>query len=41
MVEAVTPPPDGGYPSGNTTEGTSALLSLTSGTIQLLGYIRV
>src|SRR5262249_9345810 len=32
MAQAVTPPPDGGYPGGNTAEGTSALLSLTSGT---------
>jgi trimeric autotransporter adhesin len=28
---AVNPPPDGGYPGGNTAEGTDALLSLTSG----------
>jgi len=28
----VNPPPDGGYPGGNTAEGQSALLSLTSGT---------
>jgi hypothetical protein len=28
---AVSPPPDGGYPGGNTAEGTSALLSLTTG----------
>ena len=28
---AVSPPPDGGYPGGNTAEGQSALLSLTSG----------
>jgi trimeric autotransporter adhesin len=27
----VAPPPDGGYPSGNTAEGQSALLSLTNG----------
>src|SRR5215471_21465189 len=32
IAEAVSPPPDGGYPGGNTAEGTSALLSLTSGT---------
>ncbi|HEY2569323.1 MAG TPA: hypothetical protein VGI25_08385 [Candidatus Udaeobacter sp.] len=32
MTEAVTPPPDGGYPGGNTAEGASALLSLTGGT---------
>src|SRR5215813_9724570 len=29
---AVSPPPDGGYPGGNTAEGTDALLSLSSGT---------
>ncbi len=29
---AVSPPPDGGYPGGNTAEGQDALLSLTSGT---------
>jgi hypothetical protein len=28
-AHAVTPPPDGGYPGGNTAEGESALLSLT------------
>jgi len=28
---AVSPPPDGGYPGGNTAEGNNALLSLTSG----------
>jgi len=31
-VPAVSPPPDGGYPGGNTAEGQSALLSLTTGT---------
>ena len=30
-VQAVTPPPDGGYPGGNTAEGQAALLSLTTG----------
>jgi Chaperone of endosialidase len=30
-AQAVSPAPDGGYPGGNTAEGTSALLSLTSG----------
>jgi trimeric autotransporter adhesin len=30
--DAVSPPPDGGYPGGNTAEGQSALLSLTTGT---------
>jgi Chaperone of endosialidase len=29
---AVVPPPDGGYPGGNTAEGQAALLSLISGT---------
>jgi hypothetical protein len=27
-AQAVNPPPDGGYPGGNTAEGTAALLSL-------------
>jgi hypothetical protein len=31
-AQAVVPPPDGGYPGGNTAEGQAALLSLTSGT---------
>ncbi len=31
-AQAVNPPPDGGYPGGNTAEGASALFSLTSGT---------
>jgi hypothetical protein len=30
-LQAVSPPPDGGYPSGNTAEGQNALMSLTSG----------
>ena len=30
-TRAVSPPPDGGYPGGNTAEGQNALLSLTSG----------
>ena len=30
-MQAVVPPPDGGYPGGNTAEGTNALLSLTTG----------
>ena len=30
-AEAVVPAPDGGYPGANTAEGTSALLSLTTG----------
>jgi hypothetical protein len=31
-AEAVDPPPDGGYPGGNTAEGDNALFSLTTGT---------
>src|SRR2546429_5959127 len=31
MAQAVVPPPDGGYPGGNTAEGTSALLSRSTG----------
>jgi hypothetical protein len=31
IAHAVSPPPDGGYPGGNTAEGQNALLSLTSG----------
>ena len=31
-AQAVSPAPDGGYPGGNTAEGQSALLSLTTGT---------
>jgi len=31
-AQAVTPPPDGGSPGGNTAEGQNALLSLTTGT---------
>jgi lactam utilization protein B len=30
-AQAVMPPPDGGYPGGNTAEGQNALLSLTTG----------
>jgi uncharacterized coiled-coil protein SlyX len=30
-AQAISPPPDGGYPGGNTAEGQNALLSLTSG----------
>ncbi len=30
-AQAVIPPPDGGYPGGNTAEGNDALLSLTTG----------
>jgi trimeric autotransporter adhesin len=31
MAQAVSPPPDGGYPGGTTAEGENALLSLTTG----------
>ena len=31
LAHAVNPAPDGGYPNGNTAEGTGALFSLTSG----------
>src|SRR5439155_25344341 len=31
-AHAISPPPDGGYPGGNTAEGANALLSLTTGT---------
>jgi hypothetical protein len=31
IAKAVVPPPDGGYPGGNTAEGQAALLSLTTG----------
>ncbi|HKF96021.1 MAG TPA: hypothetical protein VKB96_15795, partial [Gammaproteobacteria bacterium] len=30
-AHAVIPPPDGGYPGGNTAEGQAALLDLTTG----------
>ena len=30
-IQAVTPPPDGGYPNANTAEGDQALFSLTTG----------
>lgn len=32
LAEALSPPPDGGYPGGNTAEGQNALFSLTTGT---------
>src|ERR1044072_1468064 len=31
IAYAVSPPPDGGYPGGNTAEGQTALFSLTTG----------
>jgi hypothetical protein len=39
-VQAVSPPPDGGYPGGNTAEGQEALFSLASGTFNTaLGWL--
>jgi hypothetical protein len=32
LAQAVVPPPDGGYPNGNTAEGQAALFALSSGT---------
>ena len=32
IAQAISPPPDGGYPGGNTAEGQNALLSLSTGT---------
>jgi len=32
QVEAVSPPPDGSYPGGNTAKGQNAVFSVTSGT---------
>jgi len=32
VMQAVIPPPDGGYPGGNTAEGASALASVSAGT---------
>src|SRR2546423_5631544 len=34
---AVVPPPDGGYPRGNTAEGQNALFSLTTGGVNTAG----
>ena len=31
LAQAVLPAPDGGYPGGNTAEGTNALFGLTTG----------
>jgi hypothetical protein len=39
FTQAVSPPPDGGYPNNNTAEGTDALFSLTTGANNTaLGY---
>src|ERR1041384_8781782 len=39
-LQAVSPPPDGGYPNGNTAEGQNALLNLTSGAYNTaVGYL--
>jgi hypothetical protein len=39
VSQAVLPPPDGGYPGQNTAEGTNALFSLTTGTVNTaLGF---
>jgi uncharacterized coiled-coil protein SlyX len=39
-VQAVVPPPDGGYPGGNTAEGQKAVLNLTTGTFNsALGFL--
>jgi len=39
-AHAVSPPPDGGYPGGNTAEGQNALFSLTTGSYNTaVGYV--
>jgi trimeric autotransporter adhesin len=40
LAQAVLPPPDGGYPGGNTAEGQAALLSRTTGTFNAaIGFL--
>src|ERR1700741_1737907 len=40
IAQSVSPPPDGGYPGGNTAEGQNALFGLTSGAYNTaVGYL--